>query len=223
MGLDDFISNKLDRFFEKAEENVDNFFDKLKVVITSTEQLKIEGKKEGYKKASEEYGKILKYMEEEYKRIIFIIKTQQNKYNHISESLLKQLEQLEEYKRYLQIKLKNKINTISKTNNIPISDLNSLCGSRGFIGSNNSIFTKKQSILDMIYNSKNKKFMEAKEEGYIEAKEIYEKKVYDLKQRYLYEQNLANSKINNLKVIIYEILQQIECEKLTIVELEILL
>ena len=75
----------------------------------------------------------------------------------------------------------------------------------------------------MIYNSKNKKFMEAKEEGYIEAKEIYEKKVYDLKQRYLYEQNLANSKINNLKVIIYEILQQIECEKLTIVELEILL
>lgn len=47
MGLDDFISNKLDRFFEKAEENVDNFFDKLKVVITSTEQLKIEGKKEG--------------------------------------------------------------------------------------------------------------------------------------------------------------------------------
>lgn len=223
MGLDDFISNKLDRFFEKAEENVDNFFDKLKVVITSTEQLKIEGKKEGYKKASEEYGKILKYMEEEYKRIIFIIKTQQNKYNHISESLLKQLEQLEEYKRYLQIQLKNKINTISKTNNIPISDLNSLCGSRGIICSNNSIFTKKQSILDMIYNSKNKKFMEAKEEGYIEAKEIYEKKVYDLKQRYLYEQNLANSKINNLKVIIYEILQQIECEKLTIVELEILL
>lgn len=223
MGLDDFISNKLDRFFEKAEENVDNFFDKLKVVITSTEQLKIEGKKEGYKKASEEYGKILKYMEEEYKRIILIIKTQQNKYNHISESLLKQLEQLEEYKRYLQIQLKNKINTISKTNNIPISDLNSLCGSRGIIGSNKSIFTKEQSILDMIYNSKNKKFMEAKEEGYIEAKEIYEKKVYYLKQRYLYEQNLANSKINNLKMIIYEILQQIECEKLTIAELEILL
>ena len=146
MGLDDFISNKLDRFFEKAEENVDNFFDKLKVVITSTEQLKIEGKKEGYKKASEEYGKILKYMEEEYKRIIFIIKTQQNKYNHISESLLKQLEQLEEYKRYLQIQLKNKINTISKTNNIPISDLNSLCGSRGIICSNNSIFTKTKYI-----------------------------------------------------------------------------
>lgn len=196
-------------------EKEPSIIDKVEMLFTDVEE---EGRKRGYSRAAEEYGKVFRSIESEYKQAKELIESQKNMYDIQSDALIEKLEALENKKRRLENQVEQKTKAVSEKCDIPISAVKECVASNSMIG-----MSVTMSILGAIYDHKEKKLREAEERGYSEAKKLYEEKIGKLKKELEELKRKGSAKIQEMSNMIIEILDAIADEQMKIAELEILL
>ncbi|WP_346684830.1 hypothetical protein [Megamonas hypermegale] len=200
-------------FTNKSNINEPNIIDKIDMIFTDVET---EGKKKGYSRAAKEYEKVFCYIEEEYNKVKNIMENQKDIYGTKSDILIQKLEELEKKRQNLENQVEEKIEAVSKKYGISTSQVRTSI-------INGNIIMSSGSILDIIYRYKEKKYREAEQRGYLEAKKLYEDKINELRKKRINLKKEGYNEICGLKNMIKEILDKIIDEQMKIAELEILL
>lgn len=196
-------------------EKEPSIIDKIEMLVTDVEEEGRKRRKRGYSRAAEEYGKVFRSIESEYKQAKELIESQKNMYDIQSDALIEKLEALENQKRRIENQVEQKTKAVSEKYDIPISAVEGCVASNSMIG--------MMSILGVIYDHKEKKLREAEERGYSEAKKIYEEKIGKLKKELEELKRKGSAEIKEMSDMIIEILDAIADEQMKIAELEILL
>lgn len=177
-----------------------------------------EGKKQGYKKAANEYEKAFRAIETEYKQTKELIESQKNSYSTKSDILIEKLSELERQRSELEKQAVERTADISKKYNIPIADVsNSLAAGALITG------LPTMDIFGLIYKHKEKKLKEAEQRGYIEAKDLYEKKINDLRDDLYKLKKKGEGEIKELLDMISGLFDAIAEERMKIADIKILL
>lgn len=178
-----------------------------------------EGKKKGHVRAAKEYGKAYRIVEKEFKKTKDLLEDQKNTH----ETQIKELTELYNHLKQLSTELKRQVdlkaNEISLYYDIPREDIHHKLNAGTLLVN----FFTTYSILSLIYNYKQKKLHEAENQGYIEAKNIHEEKIDNLKTELERLKKDANKDIQQLLSLISEILDDIAKEQTKVSELTILL
>lgn len=178
-----------------------------------------EGKKDGYDRASKEYGKIYRALEEEFKQTKELIEQQKKSYNVEIDVLIEKLEQLEKQKEELQRQVNAKVFDVSRKYSIPVGDVKkSLASGTLLVGSPYTV-----DVLYLVYRYKEKKLREAEQRGYVEAKALYEEKIEKLKRELKRLKYNGNKDVQKLVEMISDIFDAITEEQMKIAELKVLL
>lgn len=212
------ILNGLFDFDITPVEKEPSIIDKVEMLFTDVEEEGRKRRKRGYSRAAEEYGKVFRSIESEYKQAKELIESQKNMYDIQSDALIEKLEALENKKRRLENQVEQKTKAVSEKYDIPISAVKECVASNSMIG-----MLVTMSILGVICDHKGKKLREAEERGYSEAKKIYEEKIGKLKKELEELKRKGSAEIQEMSNMIIEILDAIADEQMKIAELEILL
>lgn len=225
------------------------FWKKPSIIDTVVEE---EGKKAGYSRAAEEYGKAFKFIESEYKWVKELIELQKNMYDMQSDALIEKLEALENQKDRFQnrVEQKNKdvydvqIDALIRKMKVlenekrrlqyqteqKIKEVSEKYGisvsqlQRAFITGNIIEFVLITLIqTKSILIDKIKKYIVAELIGYLEAKKIYEEKIGKLTKELEELRRKGSAEIQEMSNMIIEILDAIADEQMKIAELKILL
>ena len=220
-----------------------DIIDKVEMLFTDVEK---EGKKKGYSRAAEEYGKVFRSIESEYKQTKELIESQKNMYDIQSDALIEKLEELEKQKRRLENEVEQKTKAVFEKYDISVSQVKRGLNSAvdltapesvekghnpaavlvGLIVSESRILRERDSsgsILDMVYDYKVKKLLSAELDGYLKAKKIYEEKIGKLKKELEELKRKGSAEIQEMSNMIIEIIDAIADEQMKIAELKILL
>jgi len=201
--------------FRSIFDNGPSTTDKVDMLFTDVET---DGKKKGYSRAAEEYGKVFRSIESEYKQAKELIESQKNMYDAQSDALIEKLEALEKQKSRLENQVKQKTKAVSEKYDIPVSQVQGSLAAGTLIAGPATV-----DILGMIYRHKEKKLREAEHRGYLEAKDLYEAKIDKLKKELAELRNRGSAEIEKMTSMISEILAVIADEQMKIAELKILL
>lgn len=201
--------------FGNIFDNGPSIIDKVDMLLTDVET---EGKKKGYSRAAEEYGKVFRSIENEYKQAKELIESQRSMYDAQSDALIEKLEALENQRRRLENQVKQKTKTVAEKYDIPVSQVQGSLAAGTLITGPTTV-----DILGIIYRHKEKKLREAEQRGYLEAKELYESKIDKLKKELAELRSKGSADIKKMVSMIGEILNAIAEEQMKIAELKILL
>ena len=177
-----------------------------------------EGKKQGYERASKEYKKVFIEIEQTYEETRKQIEYHKNIYGNRCDKLIDKLELLEIERDNLKRQVDSKVDQVSMSYNIPKGQIYSSMYSGTILSTYNNF-----SILDIIYNHKEKKLKQAQEKGYLEAKKIYEEKIKMLKADLEKLKIDGNREIENMINLIDDVVDEIVKNHMSIAELRILL
>jgi len=195
--------------------SVPDLIDTFGMLFTDVET---EGKKQGYARAAAEYEKAFSAIENEYKYTKYLIRSSRNMQEKQSNALLQKLQSLEQRKRDLEKQLEQKMGSVSKKYDIPVSDIRS-----SLRGSSCMPVPGPPNIFDLVYKYKIRKLQNAEQQGYLEAKELYEAKIEGLKKDLELLKEKGNAEIQELIDMSNDILEAIANEQMKIAELNLLL
>ena len=185
------------------------------------------GKKEGYSDAASVYEAVYSDLKKKYGKLISDIESKKTDLYITSDKGLIELEKLEAERDRLKAELKNKAEDASGTFNISASSI------RSSLSSGSSRFFTSSSMWshdfrDSIIAKKKKERMQARRDGYMEAKVLYEEKISQLKDQYRKTKADADIELSNcanrVSVLLNEIetkLNEIETIKSQIADLKI--
>lgn len=174
----------------------------------------IEGKKRGYERVAKEYEKAFQRIKNEYETTKRITERQMASYNRQADVLIERLSELERQEKSLKKQIARNCNAVSDKYDIPNSYVS------GMIGGASVLLVPSWGLL---LGYKKRKFHEAEQQGYLEAKKVYDTKIAKLKNDLSVPKNQGNLKIKKLLNMIDEILDVIVEEQMKIAELKILL
>lgn len=207
------VSDPLGKMFDDDPSAIE----KVKMLFTDVE---IEGKKQGYDRASKEYGAAYRKIEKEFRDTKKLIEQQKTSYDNKAETLINKLESLEKEKERLEREVDAKTRDVSRRFDIPVSEVRgSLAAGTLLVGGPMA----SVDVLGIVYRHKKKKLKEAEQRGYAEAKELYENKISKLKSELKRLQENGDKDIRKLLSMIDEIFEAIVAEQMKIAELKILL
>lgn len=178
------------------------------------------GKKEGYSDAASEYEAVYSDLKKKYEKLISDIESKRTDLDITSDKGLIELEKLEAERDRLKAELKNKVEDASGTFNISASSL------RSSLSSGSSRFFTSSSMWghdfrDSIIAKKKKERMQARRDGYMEAKALYEEKISQLKDHYRKTKADADIKLSNYANRVSTLLDEIETSKFQIADLKL--
>ena len=178
------------------------------------------GKKEGYSDAASVYEAVYSDLKKKYGKLISDIESKKTDLYITSDKGLIELEKLEAERDRLKAELKNKAEDASGTFNISASSI--LCS----LSSGSSRFFTSSAIWgydfrDSIIAKKKKERMQARRDGYMEAKALYEEKISQLKDRCRKTKADADIELSNYANRVSALLKEIETTKLEIADLKI--
>lgn len=185
------------------------------------------GKKEGYSDAASVYEAVYSDLKKKYGKLISDIESKKTDLYITSDKGLIELEKLEAERDRLKAELKNKAEDASKTFNISASSiLSSLSSGSSRFFTSSSMWS--HDFRDSIIAKKKKERMQARRDGYMEAKVLYEEKISQLKDQYRKTKADADIELSNcanrVSVLLNEIetkLNEIETIKSQIADLKI--
>ncbi len=181
--------------------------------MISIVDVETEGKKRGYNKAVKEYEPIFREIENQYYETKKTIEEEKNNYGLKSDRLITRLEELEKEKDALQRAVNERLEKLSKEYNIPVGKLS---GSLALGG--NTL-----GLLGILLSYSDRKLKKSEEQGYIDAKELYEEKISRLKRDLNALKNKGAREINDLVNLISEVHSEIAENKMRIAQLQIMM
>ena len=196
-----------------------DIIDKVEILFTDVK----EEEKKGYSRAAEEYGKVFRSIESEYKQAKELIESQKNMYDMQSDALIEKLKALENQKRRLENQVEQKTKAVSEKYDISVSQVK-----RGlnYNYCDKAVNGPESILLDIVIaygRHKEKNLREAERRGYSEAKKLYEEKIGKLKKELEELKRKGSAEIQEMSNMIVEILDAIADEQMKIAELKILL
>lgn len=188
---------------------------------TLTGDMETEGKKAGYDQAAREYKRTFKRIEKEYKEAKQLIEEQTERYDNQSEDLINKLERLENRRKRLEQKRKRQVKLVAEQYGTSVKALENVArcsGKASFIrGWDNT------SVIEGIYFYKKRKFIKARQQGYEEARDLYERKISALQNQLAQLKRQGDKKTKELLTMMEKILFSISEEQMKIADLHILL
>ena len=163
-----------------------------------------EAKKRGYARAAREYEKVLMALEEEYRQTKNLLYIERGNNKKITDVLIHQLEDLER-----EVEQKKKV--VAKKYNVSPSQIGVGTGvlSGGWV--------------NLIFGSLEKKVRQAEQQGYLEAKEIYEQKIARLKQKLQSLKDELDLEVADFTQLINDLLSAIADKQAELAELNVAL
>lgn len=178
------------------------------------------GKKEGYSDAASEYEAVYSDLKKKYEKLISDIESKKTDLDITRDKGLIELEKLEAERDWLKAELKNKAEDASGTFNISVSSiLSSLSSGSSRFFTSSSMWS--HDFRDSIIAKKKKERMQARRDGYMEAKALYEEKISQLKDHYRKTKEDADIKLSNYANRVSVLLNEIETIKFQIADLKI--
>lgn len=178
-----------------------------------------EGRKDGYKLAAKEFEPVYNRLENEYNNTIIFIETQKENYANEAVSLIEKLQELEMQKKELEKAVANRTEEVAKRFNIlPINIKKSMSAGSLFLDISTTFV-----IIGIVYKVKERKYIKGRNEGYLEAKFIFEEKIQKLKNLLHNAVEINDEKIKALVAKIADILDAIAEEEKKVAELKIIL
>lgn len=197
----DYISDKVfTPQLEKFIDNSDRFFENCEALLS--EDPYIEGKKQGYEKASYYYKAVYISTKDSYVETLQSLNNKQDSVTDDIQILEKLLQKKKnELKRITQKREAEKVR-VSKITGLSLYDFD-----------NFTLFPKNRNVLDAISSKKLRQLRKGQLDGYNEAKTLYEQRLIELKTEF--EKNIQD-KINLISdyIKLYEDMQQ-EIMKMT--------
>lgn len=184
---------------------------------------KTEGKKRGYERAAQEYKRVLEEVEWNYKEISKIIKKHGEFYDWKSAKLLGIATDLKEEKEKVEKKVESKTKEVSRKYDIPIVGVSSAIG----MGMNPCMelnpYLQVSAALGMVYEYKKRQMDKAEQEGYQEAKELYEQKIKYMKRKLKRLEREADEEIKAMMHLISDTIDALVEGKIKVNDLNTLL
>lgn len=188
--------------------------EKVGLVFTDVET---EGKKQGYQRAASIYEQVFREMESRYQTAIEFLMRTKDLYESESSILVNWLESLERESERLQKEYDAKLHSKAEELNMTTQELKGAFAA-GCVGpTGNGLW-----ILDLVYSHKEKKLAESIWKGYLEAKDIYKKKIRELKDEYEEKLKKGNEGLEKLVSTMDDIMNDIAAEQMKIAELSLL-
>ena len=195
-----------------------SIIDTLEKLDTVLMDVDTEGKKRGYERASAEYDIAYKHIENEYLMAKKMLEQQMASKDAEVSELISKLQQLEEEKRVLERRVREKTKQVSDKYDIPVSSVTQSLSAGTLL-----IRGAGTEVLDLIYRYKNKKLKDAEEKGYEEARRLYQKKIKELEDNLEKLKNKGNTELQELAKLIADAIKEISVTETKIAELEIIL
>lgn len=195
--------------------NILNTLEKLDTVFMDVDT---EGEKRGYERAAAEYDAAYERIETEYLKAKELLEQQITNKDTEAIRLISKLQQLEENKKELECRVHEKTKQVSNKYDIPFSSVSqSLMSGTLLIGGS------EMGLLDLIYRYKSKKLKEAEKKGYEEARQLYRKKIRELKDNLELLRKKSSAELQELAKLITDTIKEISDIETKIAELEIVL
>ena len=186
-----------------------------------TEDQKTEGKKEGYADAAKEYEPIYTDLKQKYDCLIADIRARNKDLDVRSETGLLALQHLEAERNRLKAELQHQAEIASSKLNMPpsmiISTLNG--GATGVITTPG--LDSFSLLCSGIIELKRKERMKARQAGYLEAKELYEEKITQLREHYRISKDEADIRLKEYADSVSTLLNEIETVRFQIADLQL--
>ncbi len=179
--------------------------------------VEIEGKKQGYKRAASEYEKAFAQITKSYQLAREQAEMEQIDYNDQVEVLTKQLCALEKQKSLLKRQFGQKVAKVSSKYNLAVETVQNMAETGRVLASD--VFF----ITSYIHGYKDRKLQKAEQEGYREARSLYEEKIEKIKGNLQELKRMANADIKKLLDLIDDLLEAIAEERMKIADLNVLL
>lgn len=192
----------------------------LEVVDMLVTDVEVEGKKQGYSRASREYENVFLSIAKDFEDTKRIIEEQKNSYNNKADILIERLEALENERKTLEKCVNTKAKDVSCKYHLPIDKVQNALNTGNLLTGGT---LEMADFLTIIYVYKEKKLREAEQKGYIEAKKLYQDKIQKLKNELKQLSKNGAVEIQNLIAMISEVLDAIANEQMKIAELNVLL
>lgn len=192
-------------------------FEVVNMLVTDVE---VEGKKQGYSRASKEYENVFLSIAKDFEDTKRIIEEQKNSYNNKADILIERLEALENERKALEKCVNTKAKDVSCKYHLPIDKVQNALNTGNLLTGGT---LEMADFLTIIYVYKEKKLREAEQKGYIEAKKLYQDKIQKLKNELKQLSKNGAVEIQNLIAMISEVLDAIANEQMKIAELNVLL
>lgn len=195
-----------------------NILDNLEKLDTVLMDVDTEGVKRGYERAAAEYDAAYERIENEYLTAKKMLDQQMVNKDAEATRLIYKLQQLEEDKKNLERRVREKTKQVSNKYDIPVSSVSqSLASGTLLMGGSGT------GVLDLIYRYKSKKLKEAEEKGYAEARRLYRKKIRELKDNLELLKKKGNAELQELAKLITDAIKEISDAETKIAELKIAL
>ena len=193
-----------------------NVLDTLEKIDTILTDVDTEGEKRGYERAAAEYDAAFECIENEYWTAKKLLEQKIANKEEESSRLISKLQQLEEDKKNLERRVREKTKQVSIKYDIPVSSVSQSLAS-------GTLLMGGTGVLDLIYLYKSKKLKEAEEKGYAEARRLYKKKIRELKDNLELLKKKGDAELQDLSSLIIDAIKEIFEAETKIAELEIVL
>ncbi len=191
--------------------------DILDFIDSITSDPEVDGKKDGYERAANEYEPIYQELKKEYDSAISEIKRLKQNYDTASSAKIEYLAQLEKKRDSLQERVNYKAKQIASEHGISVSSLMSSFSNTGVVQDTS------WDIMRFITDSRMRKRKEAEKVGYSEAKRLYEEKLKSLRDKLERVKANASRQLKDYAELISKVLAEIEDIQIKIADLEIVL
>jgi len=191
--------------------------EKVDMLFTDVE---IEGKKQGYVRAAEEYEKAFREIENEYDEVKSLIKNKSITYNARLDMLNEKLKIIEVEKQLLEKQLIKQEEEFSIKMGVPTIEIHQAIMGQGLMPTSSYY---KVDILDVVYRYKERQQKEAEIKGYLEAKTLYDEKLSKMKMNIMKLRNEGDEEIRELLLIISDVLKEIADGEMRIAEMQIIM
>ena len=187
--------------------------EKIDTILTDVDN---EGEKRGYERAAAEYDAAFERIENEYLTAKKLLEQKMANKDAEASRLISKLQQLEEDKKNLERRVREKTKQVSTKYDIPVSSVSQSLAS-------GTLLMGGTGVLDLIYRYKSKKLKEAEEKGYAEARRLYKKKIRELKDNLELLKKKGDAELQELASLITDAIKEISDAETKIAELEIVL
>jgi len=184
--------------------------------------VKTEGRKKGYNRAAQEYEPVLAEVEWAYDEIVATIKKQGVFYRQTSEKILGVASKLNEENEEIKENVRNKTVKVSEKYNMSIAGVSSIIG----MGRNpfTELYPSRQpDLIDAVYRFRKGQMDKAEQEGYQEAKEVYEQAITTKKKELKQLQQKIDGQTKEMMDIVSDAIDMFVEEKMKDADLNILL
>ena len=211
---DGFTAPLTEADIKRKKENPD-FIDKWEMMWKDP---KIEGKKWGYTRAAYKFKPEVEKIRNEITEIL-------NRYSEnkaASLEMAEEIDALRERKQFLESRLNNRAEALSKESGIGVSDiLTGLDNSCNI--ANGTVLVPGADLFSLIYSGKRKALLKSEEEGYNEAKAIFEEEIALLKQEMEEKREKLVPATDKIAHVMEKMIDDIIELRVKIVELEALM